>query len=390
MSYVPDDDYKRSAALDDFSKTGNEKIAKVKAKRRGNGLDTTVKNGPRYHSESLADVIADVTAERWLIHGVLILAGLMTIFGPSGSAKSFLVLSMMMALAIGSGDWYGHRVSRAPVLYVALEGERGIRRRLLAWQKETGLPLPDNFRMLRRQPLDLRRLQDVADLIELVKADGIRDGVIVVDTLNRASPGADENSSAEVSILIEACDAIRRATGCAVILVAHSGKDTSKGLRGHSSMFAALDTAVECIGTTDPREWVLVKAKDEQSGERHGFEVASIELGTDADGLPVSGGVAVPTRYVPGDPVEHVKPPTTANQKLAYQTIGALLRESKDFGRAGAAPTYPCVRFETAVEALAAKLIQYELKKRTWEAKRVISAMQTKWYATDGEWLWHK
>ncbi|MGF6728607.1 putative DNA primase/helicase [Paraburkholderia youngii] len=342
--------------------------------------------GLRYRSESLTEVIADTYAERWAVRGILPADGFMAIFGPSGSGKSFLTFGLAAALAAGLSDWFDHPLTQSRVLYVALEGESGQRRRVLAWQRHTGLPPPEGLRMLRRQPFSLRNPADVVDLIALVKADGAK--VLIVDTLNKAYDGGDENSSVDMGVTIGACDEIRRQTGCALVLLAHTGKDAARGLRGHSSMFAALDSAIECIGTESPHEWLLAKAKDEQGGERHHFEVAAIDLGTDAEGFPVSGGVAVPLRPDAGRPVEHAKPPTAANQKLAWHVIGSLLRESRTFGKGTAPPTRPCVTFESATNALAAKLIQYDQKDRVWAAKRTLSAMQTKWYATDEEWLW--
>ena len=84
--------------------------------------------------------------------------------------------------------------------------------------------------MVRRQPFNVRSLADVDDLIELVRADRV--DVLVVDTLNKALAGANENDSADMGAAIAACDEIRRQTGAALILLAHNGKDAGKGLRG--------------------------------------------------------------------------------------------------------------------------------------------------------------
>lgn len=344
----------------------------------------------RYRSESLEEVIADTTCERWLVRGVLAAGGFMAIFGPSGSGKSFLAFDLLARLAHGRDDWWGHPVTQTPVFYLALEGASGQRRRALAWHQSTELSLPANFRMMRNQAFDLRSLADVDDLIALARADGIAGGVLVIDTLNKASPQADENSSAEVGALIAACDTIRRALGVAVVLIAHTGKVVANGLRGHSSLYAALDAAIECTGIENPRSWALVKAKDEAAGEQHGFNVESIDLGQNEDGSPISGGVAVPANDS-DTPRDVPRPPSAPGQKLAYEVVGALLRASHDFGQGDdCPPTRPCVRFEKAVEALAPKQVQLPLKKRAWAARRTLSAMQAHWYVTDGEWLWHK
>lgn len=341
----------------------------------------------RYRSESLEQVAAEASHDEPIVDGLLYRGDFGALFGPAGCGKTFLVFDLLARIAAGAGDWYGHRIIKpTPVLYLALEGERGQRQRVLAWAEHCKLALPAGFRILRRQPFNLRNLVDVDDLIALARADGIEEGVICIDTLNRAA-GGDENDSAEVAEVIRACDALRLALGCAVLLVHHSGKDTSKGLRGHSSLHAAFDIEIECEAVDNPRSWRIAKAKDGPGGECHAFSIESVDLGDEHQ--PASGGVAVPTRE-DGAPRHVFRPPTSSNQKIAYQVIGDLLRASRDFGRADAPPTRPCVRFDAAVDALAVKQVGYEPKKRAWAARRTLSAMQAHWYVTDGEWLWHK
>ena len=52
-------------------------------------------------------------------------SGLAAVYGPSGGGKSFLVLDMLASVADGC-EWFEHRVNRAPVVYLALEGEAGL------------------------------------------------------------------------------------------------------------------------------------------------------------------------------------------------------------------------------------------------------------------------
>ena len=118
--------------------------------------------------------------------------------------------------------------------------------------------------------------------------------VVILDTLNRAAPGADENSSKDMGAILEAAKALQRLTGGLVVLVHHTGKDATKGLRGHSSLFAALDAALEVTRTGDRREWALTKSKDGEDGLRHAFNLRVVSLGADSDGLPVSSCVVMP------------------------------------------------------------------------------------------------
>ena len=68
--------------------------------------------------------------------------------------------------------------------------------------------------------------------------------VVFLDTLNRAAPTADENSSKDMGEILSAAKLLQSLINGLVVLVHHTGKDATKGLRGHSSLFAALDAAV--------------------------------------------------------------------------------------------------------------------------------------------------
>nr|WP_315474865.1 hypothetical protein [uncultured Sandarakinorhabdus sp.] len=69
-----------------------------------------------------------------------------------------------------------------------------------------------------------------------------------------------------------------------VICVHHTGKDASKGMRGHSSLHAALDIAIE-VGRGDlTRWWKAAKVKDGADDRTRGFKLNVIDLGIDVDG----------------------------------------------------------------------------------------------------------
>ena len=97
-----------------------------------------------------------------------------------------------------------------------------------AWQVHHGLSVPDNLRFVM-QPFDLRQPDDVLGLVEAVIASGRAGGLLVIDTLNRAACGADENASRDMGELIEAMKPLQARLGGSVLVVHHSGKDQTKG-----------------------------------------------------------------------------------------------------------------------------------------------------------------
>ncbi|MFM0263118.1 AAA family ATPase [Paraburkholderia sediminicola] len=348
------------------------------------GLLRAAKTPPMRYKLLSSDDLLSAPPLRWFVRGVLPADSFAALYGPSGSGKSFLALDLCAAVAEGA-DWFGRRVVRAPVTYCALEGERGMGKRTQAWSARNGRPLPANFRFIA-QPLDLRSEEDVHDLANAVIAGGGENGLLVIDTLNRAAPGGDENSSADMGALIAACKELQRRTRCTVLLVHHTGKDSTKGLRGHSSLFAALDAAIEVSRTDARREWAVAKSKDDADGDKNAFELRAIDVGKDEDGEPVTSCVVVPAGSTAL--VERVKLPQGANQQIALNALAQPLRESRNFNKGDAPYGRPYLDIEVAVPIVAAHLT-CEPKRRNERAREAINGLVARqiYGAKDG-WLW--
>ena len=225
------------------------------------------------------------------IKPVFPMEGIAAIFGQSGSGKSFLALDMAGAIGRG-GEWFGYRTRPGPVVYVALEGEAGMRNRIAAYRTQHGGDSLTGL-LFSIGRLDLLS-NDVESLSNAIKAKGLENPTIIIDTLNRAAPGADENSSVDMGKVIAACAYLQSVCGGLVVLVHHCGKDATKGMRGHSSLFAALDGAIEVKGIEGPRTWTLTKSKDGQNGLNHDFTLEVVQLGIDEDGDMLSSCVINP------------------------------------------------------------------------------------------------
>jgi putative DNA primase/helicase len=337
----------------------------------------------RYRLLSAADMM-NAPPLQWRVRGVLPATGLACIYGASGSGKSFLALDLGTAIAAGV-DWFHCRVTAAPVVYVALEGEAGFSQRMNAWRLHHGRDISERLRFIK-EGFDLRHARDVADIAAAVTASGYAGGVLVVDTLNRAAGGADENSSRDMGELIDACNRLQTELSGLVVLVHHSGKDATKGLRGHSSLFAVLDAAVEVNRIGGQHEWSIAKSKDGSDGERRAFKLQVVEIGMDDDGEPVTSCVVVP-EDAPTD-TRRLKLPQGSTQKIVYEAVGAFLRKAEYLGKAGASATRPCVEIEAAVLASADRLT-CEPERRRYIARRAITSMVANGVINSGEgWLW--
>ena len=250
------------------------------------------------------------------MRGVLPAVGLAGLYGPSASGKSFLALDVAAAIAEGR-RWFDCRVTAAPVVYCSLEGEAGIKSRGAAWEQHNGRPLPASLKTIL-QPFMLIQAQDVANMAAVVPAGA----VVFLDTLNRAAPTADENSSKDMGAILQAAKLLQSLINGLVVLVHHSGKDTSRGLRGHSSLFAALDAAVEVSRDGERREWKVAKSKDGADGGNKGFRLTAIDLGLDADGEDVNSCVVAQAEVA-----DIQTKPLTPSQTQAMDALAAALAD---------------------------------------------------------------
>lgn len=338
---------------------------------------------PRFKLLTAAELAA-LPPMRELVRGVLPETGLAAIFGPSGSGKSFLVLDLLGAVTTGRA-WFGHAITTpCRAVYVALEGEAGVAKRVQAFIAKHG-----ELEALRviLTPLDIRQPADRRALVEAITAEGFGAGVLVLDTLNRSAPGLDENDSRDMGQVIDAMKALQAELGGLVLAVHHSGKDPLKGLRGHSSLLAALDAVVEVTRQEERREWKLAKSKDGEDGEAHPFRLDVVELGLDAEGWPITSCVVEPEEQA-ADVVNRARLPHGGNQRILWDGLGELLKASNAFGQGEAPPTRPCVRLDDALNQLRGRLAVAP-DRQTERARQAITGLVSRGLLNlrDG-WLW--
>jgi hypothetical protein len=187
--------------------------------------------------------------------------------------------------------------------------------------------------------------------------------------------------------VIGALKDIQAELGGVVIAVHHSGKDPLKGLRGHSSLLAALDCVVEVTRQEERREWKLSKSKDGEDGQAHPFTLEVVELGLDGDGWPVTSCAIRPEEQA-ADVVGRAKVPSGGNQRILWDGIGELLRESHHFGQGEAPPTRPCIQLEEAISYLRGRLA-VTTDRQTERARQAITRLVSRGLLNlrDG-WLW--
>lgn len=344
-------------------------------------LDSPVAPAMRYNLLTDAD-LCRLPPIQWRIKNVLPEQGIAVVYGPSGSGKSFLVLDMLQSLASGR-EWFGRKVKQCSVTYIVLEGEAGLAGRVSAHRIHHG-PTSPNIRYMV-QPFRLLNADDINELVLAIQAAGTGD-VVVLDTLSRATPGSDENDSKAMGLIVSSAKILQELIGGLVLLIHHTGKDASKGMRGHSSLHAALDCAIEVRRNGGHREWLVAKSKDGEDGASHSFKLEVVPLGTDNDGDEITSCVVVANQSAQA--IAKKMPTLGSNQTIALKALDGPLRESVDTDKDGAPQGRPCLGFEHAL-AVVTPLMPVEGKYKKQRAKEALTGLVHKAVVgMKGDWLW--
>ncbi len=231
-----------------------------------------------------------------LVEGLLAQNSLATLVGPSNVGKTFVALDLAFSVARGT-PWLGrHESLPGTALYIGLESSsEEINRRVAAYRQY--YPATGNAPLyLATKSLDLSSpkspgWQQVIPEVNALKSPEMPIRLIIIDTLARALSGADENSAKDMGSFIKGCDKLRELTGACVLIIHHLGKDTSRGGRGSSSLFAGIDTELrvsdnKCI--TAAKQRAMAKA-----GVAIYYDLVPVEIGLNPKGKPVTACVVV-------------------------------------------------------------------------------------------------
>jgi len=296
------------------------------------------------------DDIEDEPVE-WLIKDLLPRRSLVALYGPPGSFKSFVALSIAEAIATGN-QWMGREVETpGAVLYICGEGFGGVGARIKACKIYNKTPAGTEIYVIRAA-LNLRSSADDFDLLmasikDLMEKSGVQFELVQIDTLARAFGAGNENNSEDMAAFIHNTGRIQRMLGCSLMVVHHSGKNILAGLRGHSSLLGAVDTQLELMkvdATPNLASQVagsgiltVSKQKDGETGVKIGFEMVKVEIKASALGisdaqisLAVRASDEAMQQQAQADSVKRQDKPRTlyGNQLAAFESIQTALEKN--------------------------------------------------------------
>ena len=242
--------------------------------------------------ESFKNFVKDPLPEaQWLIEPLFEQDSMAILWGASGEGKTFVMIDMLMAIALGTA-WLGkYPVLQGNAVYAIGESPRGVTRRAAGAARFRGLSDVPGLHFYPGAPQILSP-EGLQHFIKQIVS--LHPRIVVIDTVARSMTGADENAAKDMGMFVHACSQIQASTGACVMLVHHTAKSRKKGQppteRGSGALRGAMDTSIGVSMLDGAITLTNYKQKD--------------------DGLfsPITIGTEVFT-LVPG--TEHKKPMTT-------------------------------------------------------------------------------
>ena len=223
--------------------------------------------------------------EEDLIDGLIPSSGLIVVFGPPSSGKSFFVSHLALHVAAGL-PYAGRDTKKARVIYIAAEGQKGFKKRVKAAREALGLKLTDDvwFSLITVTPNLGTDSGDVGALIDAIGGEGSPQpspppGLIVVDTLSRSLCGADENGPG-MATFVENCGKLSESfNGVPVMPVHHTGWSEGR-TRGWSGLHGATDAEFSITEKNGVRHVSVGKMKDGEDSLGWTFKLNQVEVGS--------------------------------------------------------------------------------------------------------------
>jgi len=143
-------------------------------------------------------------------------------------------------------------------------------------------------------------------------------------------------------------------------------------MRGHSSLFAALDGAIEVVrDASGKRVWGVAKTKDGDDSATRAFKLEVHTLGKDADNEDITScSVEVDSSII-----SLPKKPQGKRQGPALNAIKSQRANSPAKGKCHSSSNTPCVLVDSAITAVANTLTTEAPNKRKHLAKGIVDSL---------------
>ena len=206
--------------------------------------------------------------------------------------------------------------------------------------------------------------------------------MIVLDTLNRAMNGGDENSSTDTGKLINNVGKIVNETGAHVMIIHHSGKEARAGARGHSSIKSAVDTEIKIIKNGNSHTASVDKQRDMSEGDTFNFTLKAVPLCKNKYGKEITSAV-VEVSDSSSIANDNDSTSLSKNTKTAYTLLKKLIDEGGKMEKGQKA---------ISIQIFREKFVNNHGCKKDSATKAFTRAQNTlkekNYCASDGEFIW--
>lgn len=278
--YEPEGDVAAASAL------GGAAVDELLAASRAEAHD--------YYGTPMSALVAQPSPVDWTVEGWIPSSGVTMFYGESGGGKTFVTLDIAAHVASGQ-PWCGLPTKAGHVLYLAGEGNFGLRQRGAAWAARHGHAGLERL-IVSNRAIDMDSGGDAVQSILRIAREATNGplALVVVDTVNNHMSG-DENLAKDVRALFGAVNTVAAALSCPVILNHHvgHGEGAARRARGSSAFKASLDASVLVTNANGAILLSCTKMKDgPEPDDLHGrLETVEIPGWVNTDGSPVQGAV---------------------------------------------------------------------------------------------------
>lgn len=172
-----------------------------------------------------------------IVEGMIPESGLVFVYGPSGTYKTFFVLDIAHCIAAGI-EWHGRKIKQGSVVYIAGEGGAGLSKRYKAWMEHHNISGPIPL-YTHEGPLNISDPTTVEELIRVMPQDT---RLVIIDTLHANLEG-NEDKAADTKPFIDGCRKIQLATKATTLVIHHANSQGE--MRGSKSLQAASETTIK-------------------------------------------------------------------------------------------------------------------------------------------------
>jgi hypothetical protein len=245
---------------------------------QSNGHDPDHDTSRPYELTYVLDLLQPGMAPQFIVDGLIETESVIGLVAPPEAGKSLLMQEVALCVALGI-PFHGRRTSRGLVVYLAGEGQHGLRSRFQALHSRYELQMeakvvPLTIAMSAAALIDpaesirvLASIQAAEEQFELPLT------LLVVDTLARFIAPGDESKAQDMGAYLNAIDLLRGKA--AAVSLHHPGHGDATRGRGSSSFKAGLDAEYSMTHIDGVITVSCQKMKDGEKPKPFSFKIVS-------------------------------------------------------------------------------------------------------------------